>query len=150
MKKSIHRKDITFEDIKLLARFNAALKNVTLLGGGSVIWLLGTIIINLPDWYQTGGSWKIAKFKAFEREAIGIERNGLRLVCAYMQVEEATLLNLLMKFTMLGVEPLQSTPEKLVRRMKFFGVRKDYEGFSAPEWRVGYVIEMRRTDGAFR
>lgn len=151
MGSSIHRRDITREDIYVLARFCHALTKVESLGGGySVVWEVGTIEMWLPVWYQSGMGWQISRYKQFVKKAVAIEKGDMRRICSYLGIREPVLLRLLFKFSMLAVVPGSSLFQPRFR-MPFYGIPIDMIG-AGPFSRVeeGLILEKRRALGGFK
>lgn len=150
MGSSIHRRDISRDDIYVLARFCRALDMVQGCGGVPIVWELGTLEIWLPVWYQSGLGWQISRYKPFVKEAIGIEKGDMRRICRYLGIREPVLLHLLFKFSMLAVVPGTSLLKPKFR-LPFDGVPLGMVG-AGPSSRIeeGFVLERRRALGGFK
>jgi hypothetical protein len=149
MSKTTHRKDITTEDFKLLAQFSAALHNVRTPWCDTVVCQLGVVLMLLPVWHRTGDGWVLAAYKEYEREAIGIAKPDMRIVCNYLNISQPTLLNMLYRLSMLGVVPGTSVFDKPRFRMPFTGRFEGTKPFVSSTSQ-GFIIEKRRSSGLFR
>lgn len=143
MGKTTHRRDITMEDFTTLAKFGAALRNVHTEFGDTVVCQLGTVKMLLPVWHLTGAGWVLADYKQYQREAIGIAKADMRMVCNYLRMPEPKLLATLYRLSMLGVTPDTTDNGKPRFRMPFTGTYGGEHPFvsSAKE---GFIIEKRR------
>jgi hypothetical protein len=147
---TLHRKDITWDEFDLLARFCYAINKIR--GhNGRLHYLLGNIEIWLPVWSIARSGWILSQYKPFKREAIGLETCDFRLICRYLRVKEAFLVNTLFRLSMLAVVPKQSISTPRMHRMEFLGVPIDQEMWAPREFDcVGFIIERRRAEGGFR
>ena len=149
---SRHRKDISYEDLKLLARFARSLDKV-FINCCSPLFELGQVDMLLPLWVLTGNGWEVSSYRLFTQEAIGISRNGMIQVCRdYMRVPVRDMLNLLHKLSMVSVTPRTQVGDTPQFRQTFFGIPRDEVewGGSAKYVKDGFVIEKRRAVGGFR
>jgi hypothetical protein len=151
----MHRKDITSDDFRLLAQFCIALQKLLSRQAepGACFYELGVSYLCLPVWYKSVSEWKIKHYKTFAIEAIGIELVDFRNITRYIGVKECQLIDLLFRFSMLGIVPeshIGRTKPKF--RMPFTGTRLLSDG--TPRCYVfgheGFVIEKRRAMGGFK
>lgn len=153
MATTLHRKDMTSKDFLLLSHLSWLIQrydpsNEQLNFG--IIYALGELNMLLPVWYQTGTTWKLAAYKEFARDAIGIETRTFRNMCRFLRVPESELVGTLYRFSMLAVIPSQKSYEPPKFRMPFYGEILGYERYAEPGEGFGFVIERRRLEGDFR
>jgi len=150
MATTLHRHDIDHKDFKLLAQFCHALKKLEDCNGLALYLELGTTELTLPVWYQSGTGWQLSRYKAFAKEAIGIETQEFRRICRYLKVNEAHLVDVLFRFSMLAVAPGQKHTESRKFRQSFAGKRKGAWFDDEAATSFGFVLEQRRAEGNFR
>ncbi|MCM0082970.1 hypothetical protein L4X63_15355 [Geomonas sp. Red32] len=149
---TLHRKDIIKDDLTLLARFSHALTVVAIFGR-TPVYEVGEITLWLPVWkLAEDGSWQLDKYKTRLVPAIGITKNGMRLVSRYLQVKKSELIRVLFKLSVISVAAGCHSNHKPEFRQNFRGESIDSYGFEPPELiRHGYLFEKRRaTLGGFR
>ncbi len=146
---TLHRRDITAGDFRLLAAFCAALNVLEDEMGGSIYWTLGVVTLILPVWFLSGNGWQLSRYKPFDRQALWIETRQFRRVCNYINAGESAVVGLLYRMSILGV----IADQKLLDRPRF----------RQPTWRntpdgwkqdvggeLGFLLEARRALGEFR
>lgn len=148
MGRTLHRRDISSSEFNLLARFCYAL-NTLQDNDGRLPCDLGVTEIWLPVWYKAG-NWKLAIYKSFRMEAIGLEITKFRRICKYLNVKEAELIRTLHKFSILSVVAGQKYYDSPKFRMPFWGQPIDSVGSVIATFDIGFVLEKRRAMGAFR
>lgn len=149
MSRTLHRRDISRDELYLLARFCHALQTIER-DNGRLPWHLGLVEIWLPVWYQLGKGWEIAAYKPFKKEAIGLEVWAFRLVCRYLCVKEAVLVRTLYRLSILAVIPRLNFNDRPKFRMDFFGQPISLVGCAEPSHEFGFVLERRRCEGNFK
>lgn len=147
MSETIHRRDITSGDFRILAKFCGALKNLQD-NNDELLWYLPLATMYLPVWYKSCGKWHLSRYKEFKMEAIGIQTSDFRRICRYMGVKEHIVINTLYRMSILSVACKQSTCENPKFRKEFVALPYSLDG--EPQWHIGFVLEMRRCEGAFR
>lgn len=140
-----HRKDLSFADFSLLARFCHSL-NEACSKSPCAVYDLGEYTLHLPVWYQAAGIWQLSAYKEFTEEAIGISRNTMEQVCKGTMRE---MLPLLYLFSMLSVTAdTQVGDLKPLFRQQFSGKR--WNSNQMEFIKAGFILEKRRALGGFR
>jgi hypothetical protein len=140
-----HRKDLSFADFSLLARFCHALNEACGKSPGAIIEL-GVYTLRLPVWYLAAGLWQLVGYKEFTEEAIGIGRNTMEQVCKGTMRE---MLPLLYQFSMLSVTADTQVGDLKPRfRQQFSGRR--WHSNEVKFVKAGFILEKRRALGGFR
>jgi hypothetical protein len=150
---TLHRRDISRDDLALLARFSKVIKSITPehdLFSLGLIFLIGEVEVLLPVWYQASNGWMLSTYKPFKINVIGLETATFRKICRYLCIRESQLVNCLYNLSMLAVVRGQKHYEPPRFRMKFMGEMRGYEGLCPPAVGFGFVIERRRAEGAFK
>jgi len=150
---TLHRRDISREELSLLAGFSRVVQAMHPENGRfnfGFTYLIGLVEVMLPVWYQCGRGWQLSTYKPFKIEVIGFETASFRKICRYLGVKEAQMVNCLYRLSMLAMVRGQKHYESPRFRMRFIGEIKGYEGFCPPQEGFGFVIERRRAEGNFR
>jgi len=153
MATTVHRKDMSATDFKLLARFSALIQHYDHYGikmNFGTIYSLGMFRMLLPVWISKYDGWKLDRYKDFRQEAIGIELYTLRNMCRYLDVKECVMVNTLFRFSMLAVAPQKKINDKPKFRIPFVGSVLGFERIVEPDECIGFVIEKRRAMGGFK
>ena len=152
---SMHRKDITSDDFRLLAQFCIALKKLSShqQEPGACFYELGLHDLYLPIWHKFATTWTIKCYKKYRIEAIGVETVDFRNIARYVGVKESRLVDVLFRLSMLGIVPESHIGRIRPKfRMLFEGTRLLSDG--TPRCYVfgheGFVIEKRRAMGGFK
>jgi hypothetical protein len=148
MPETLHRKDISAIEFKILAMFCAALNRLQE-DDLELLWYLGEVKMFLPVWAKAGGEWRLSRYKEFTKESIGIQTADFRRICRYMAVKEHVVIRVLFRLSMLAVAGRHSVLDRPRFRQGFFGVPySDVAG--EPCFYTGFTLEMRRCEGFFR
>lgn len=147
---TIHRRDFTVHDFRLLSHFTRAL--MTLQGDyGRIPLILGNVPMCLPLWTLTSTGWALSRYKIFLQEGFGVETRQFRRVCRYIRVDEPLMITTLFRFSILGIVPQESIRDQPRFRMALRGQpmapepqREDFVRFE------GFLLERRRAEGLFR
>lgn len=146
---TVHRRDMTSADFRLLASFSKAYLLHDPFGSicfGS-IFLLGLTKMTLPVWYKAASGWQLSRYKQFDQQAIGIETVAFRRMCRYIQYKESMVVRTLFRFSMLAVVDDQKLYESPRHRMQFSTAQ---DPFCFGGMSFGFVLERRRLEGQFR
>lgn len=146
---TLHRRDISGADFRCLAKFVAAL---LVLDGdnGKLPWVLGEVTMLLPVWYLAGSGWRLANYREFRQEALGLSVCDFRRVCRYIRVPEAQMIDILFRLSMICVVKGQRLSERPKYKMSFRGVPFSMGWHVEESVIFGFVIERRRLEGNFR
>jgi len=150
MGSTTHRKDISGADFTRLAKFSHSL---SVLEGPNerLPWNLKEVSMLLPVWSLSKSYWRLANYKEFKREALGITVPDFRRTCRYIKVTEPQMIDTLFRMSMISVVKEQRLYERPKFKMPFRGLPISFDEWSHNELEAfGFVIERRRADGAFK
>jgi hypothetical protein len=148
MPDTLHRRDIGAADFRILAKFCSALDTLQQ-GDEELLWYLGEVKMYLPVWFRSAGVWGLSRYKEFTQEAVGISTIDFRRICRFIDVKEPVVINVLYRMSILAVAGWQSVLDRPKYRQEFHGVPFRDLGDELMS-SFGYILEMRRCDGAFR
>jgi hypothetical protein len=146
---TIHRDDFKAADFMGLAQLFSALWSLEDKDGFSIFRRQGEISLMLPVWYKAGSSWRLSRYKLFNREAIWIDTKNFRRTCNYLRMKEPMLIDLLYRFSILAVVPSQ----QLSDRPRFRQPNRLSQTVSSQltvNVELGFMLECRRALGDFR
>lgn len=148
MPNTIHRKDVSSSDFRLLGSFCHAVINLTDNQGRLLYRNLGETALTLPVWRsdEQTKDWVVAAYKTYRKEAVGIITEDFRRICRYIKVKESVLVGLLFRLSMLGLDSVPQTQHRTYRQ--HFHSQLVGEPMIEPGY--GFVLEKRRTLGGFR
>jgi hypothetical protein len=118
-------------------------------GEEELLWYLGEVKLYLPVWFSSAGTWRLSRYKEFTQEAIGISTADFRRICRFIGVKEPIVINVLYRLSMLAVTGCQSVLDRPKYRQEFYGLPFRDLGDELMS-SFGFILEMRRCDGAFR
>lgn len=147
---TLHRRDISATDFTRLAKFSHAL---SVLEGPNerLPWNLKEVSMLLPVWYLSNSYWRLANYKEFKREALGITVADFRRICRYIKITEPQMIDTLFRMSMLSLVKGQKLSDRPKFKMPFSGLPISFDEWSHNALEAfGFVIERRRANGAFK
>lgn len=145
---TIHRRDITSDELRIVADFTRAIQILSV-SNKRLVWDLGEVKMILPVWNLAYAGWRLANYKQFGKKAIGILVPDFRRICRYIRVSESQMINTLYRMSMISLVPGQTISGKLKFKQLFPNIPRELIWLDPAAGR-GFIIEQRRAKGNFR